>query len=89
VTEAAVAEVPETVLDPDWTKALDKVMDRCDKCGSQAYVRTIIQVADKHLPLMWCAHHYNALEAGLIVSSEYTHDERSKINEGSASASHV
>lgn len=92
MTEATLVEpeaVAEVEIDPSWTAPLNKALDRCDRCPSQAYVRTIIKVEDKNLELHWCAHHYNAFEAGLIVSSIYTHDERSKINEGSESASHV
>lgn len=34
-------------------------LDRCDRCGAQAYVR--LAVANTALDLMFCAHHYRPL----------------------------
>ena len=50
-----------------------KVADRCDRCGSQAFV-LIKGISGE---LMFCGHHYNAYE---IV------DERDHINATSASS---
>lgn len=30
--------------------------DRCDKCGAQAYVRTVVT---GDMILQWCGHHWN------------------------------
>ena len=43
--------------------------DRCDRCGAQAYVRTMHGASE----LLWCAHHFAqhpALIAGRIVDDE-------------------
>ena len=44
------------------------LLDRCDRCGAQAYVRTELN----DLELLWCRHHFEAhgprlLEAGAVV----------------------
>jgi hypothetical protein len=48
--------------------------DRCDTCGAQAWVRS--EAYDTMLPLLWCAHHFTAVEH-LITGTYYAiTDER-------------
>ena len=88
MSEVALAEqVKPAEPDPSWIAPLSKGQDRCDKCGSQAFVRTIIGA--KLHDLMWCAHHYNQHEVGLLATEGlvYIHDERETLNASSSSAS--
>ena len=48
--------------------------DRCDRCGSQAYVRTRHEAGD----LLWCAHH--AQEHELLIVAAIADDERHKLS---------
>ena len=50
--------------------------DRCDRCGSQAFVRVFIGESE----LMFCGHHYTKHEAGLAGSATHVQDERHTIN---------
>ena len=50
------------------------VMDRCDRCGAQAYVRVLLP---GHLELLFCAHHHrqhaSALREIAVAISDETH----------------
>jgi hypothetical protein len=46
--------------------------DRCDACGSQAYV----QVFFKDAYLLFCAHHYNKNEKALQPTATDVYDRR-------------
>lgn len=68
------------VSDVDTTP-LNRLTDRCDRCGAEAFVRT--QHTDSEL--LWCAHHFRHHEEKLGTAKVV--DERSKINkEASVSA---
>lgn len=51
------------------------VTDRCDKCGSQAYVGILFETGD----LLLCAHHFNKYEAKILTTSVKVFDERWKL----------
>jgi hypothetical protein len=46
--------------------------DRCDACGSQAYVQVFINDAS----LLFCAHHYNKNEEAIKPTAKYVYDRR-------------
>lgn len=52
--------VPVTVHKPGELTAAD----RCDRCGAQAYVRTLLDALD----LLWCVHHFRLAEEGLTAA---------------------
>jgi hypothetical protein len=54
--------------------------DRCDRCGAQAFVRATILTADG-LGLLFCGHHFRALELSLVAAGAVIHDERHRIDE--------
>lgn len=78
MTEAQVMEAPPKPKPAELT-----AVDRCDRCGAQAYVRTKHPTTTgKVLPLDWCGHHFNRYAAaleGLVVI-----DQRARINRGCA-----
>jgi acetyl-CoA carboxylase beta subunit len=53
-------------------------LDRCDRCGAQAYVRTLFATEDE---LLWCAHHYR-LNADRLSAAGATiaRDDRSALD---------
>ena len=59
-----------------------KIADRCDRCGSQAFV-LVKGIAGE---LMFCGHHYNKNEEALVKYAYEIIDERSHINTTSASS---
>ena len=96
MSEAAVAEVQSVEQhDPSWTAPLTVTTDRCDRCGSQAFVRTVIRVGatdarpETKVPLVWCAHHYHRFEVGLLPTTVYVHDERDRINVAPSTSANV
>ncbi len=54
-------------------------MDRCDRCGAQAYVRVVLESSGGEL--LFCGHHARAVEATLKPLSSQWHDETSRLNE--------
>ena len=51
-------------------------LDRCDRCGAQAYVRvTLTSGAD----LLFCAHHYRGNETPLRELAAAIHDESERL----------
>lgn len=47
--------------------------DRCDRCPAQARVETMLD----GLQLLWCAHHFHAVEASLLgAGAVVSADER-------------
>lgn len=51
-------------------------MDRCDRCGAQAYVRaTMISGSE----LLFCAHHWHDNEARLRLVATTIHDESQRL----------
>ncbi len=59
-----------------------KIADRCDRCGSQAFV-LVKGIAGE---LFFCGHHFNANQEKLIDYSYEIIDEREYINSHSASS---
>ena len=57
-------------------------LDRCDRCGAQAYVRVILESTDGEL--LFCGHHARAVEATLKPLSSDWHDETGKLHEKAA-----
>lgn len=41
-------------------RKLEKLNDRCDRCGASVYFRAIKLIDDKLLELLLCGHHFNA-----------------------------
>ena len=52
-------------------------MDRCDKCGAQAYVTTTL---DTGLPLTWCAHDYQVRQDALTAYTTHLVDMRHQLH---------
>lgn len=59
----------------DATRSLTG-LDRCDSCGSQAYVRVVLQGSD----LLFCGHHSRQHEAKLKPIADSWHDETHKLD---------
>ncbi|MGG5172830.1 DUF7455 domain-containing protein [Pseudarthrobacter sp. J1738] len=54
-------------------------LDRCDRCGAQAYVRVVLESSGGEL--LFCGHHSRALEATLKPLSSEWHDETARLHE--------
>ncbi|MGO4493857.1 hypothetical protein AB4Y86_17425 [Arthrobacter sp. 2YAF22_2] len=54
-------------------------VDRCDRCGAQAYVRVVLEASGGEL--LFCGHHARAVEPNLRPLSSDWHDETSRLNE--------
>ena len=54
-------------------------MDRCDRCGAQAYVRVVLESSGGEL--QFCAHHARAVEATLKPLTSDWHDETDRLHE--------
>jgi hypothetical protein len=54
-------------------------LDRCDRCGAQAYVRVVLATSGGEL--LFCGHHARAIEAKLRPLSSDWHDETGKLSE--------
>lgn len=59
-----------------------KLVDRCDRCGAQAWVRVGIGNND----LLFCSHHFADAEAKITPLAAYIHDERTTLREGETKA---
>ena len=57
--------------------------DRCDRCGSQAYVQVSLPVGQ----LLFCAHHYQEYEARLRPIATAVVDERDRLRADSSRGS--
>lgn len=51
-------------------------VDRCDRCGAQAYLRVHLRAGGE---LLFCAHHAREYGSKLREVAEYVHDETSKL----------
>jgi hypothetical protein len=51
-------------------------MDRCDRCGAQAYVRVLLP---SRLELMFCAHHNRQHAAALAKVAAEIQDETERL----------
>lgn len=67
----------EAVLNTALSQRALTALDRCDRCGAQAYVN--VSVTDTSLDLMFCGHHWKKVEnnSKFIV----LRDERAKLTE--------
>lgn len=63
----------ETAIDPALT-----AMDRCDRCGAQAYLRVILPSGGE---LMFCAHHAAAHREKLNQVAARIQDETSRLHD--------
>ncbi len=63
-----------TMTDPRLT-----AMDRCDRCGAQAYLRVIMTGGGE---LLFCAHHANQHREKLSQVAEHIQDETAKLTNG-------
>ena len=70
--------IPNNVIGPVLTAT-----DRCDRCGSQAYVRATMPNGAE---LLFCNHHNHEHRTALQVVGATFHDETDKLTVGPASA---
>ncbi|WP_427017216.1 DUF7455 domain-containing protein [Pseudarthrobacter sp. P1] len=54
-------------------------LDRCDRCGAQAYVRVVLEASGGEL--IFCGHHARSVEATLRPLAAEWHDETSRLTE--------
>ncbi|MFC8303765.1 hypothetical protein ACFUCV_08790 [Specibacter sp. NPDC057265] len=54
-------------------------MDRCDRCGAQAYVRVVLESSGGEL--LFCGHHARAVEATLKPLASEWLDETGRLHE--------
>ncbi|MUK01874.1 hypothetical protein GM708_07935 [Vibrio cholerae] len=54
-------------------------LDRCDRCGAQAYVRAVLQSSGGEL--LFCGHHARAVEANLKPLTSEWQDETERLRE--------
>lgn len=66
------------VLTPDLLPAAEPLtaMDRCDRCGAQAYLRVTLASGGE---LLFCAHHGKKYEESLRAIAADIHDESAKL----------
>lgn len=58
-------------------------VDRCDRCGAQAYVRATMLSGSE---LLFCAHHWNENEVALRAVAATIYDESDRLSEVPATA---
>ncbi|MCG6566432.1 DUF7455 domain-containing protein [Tessaracoccus sp. Y36] len=63
----------ELATDPTLT-----AVDRCDRCGAQAYLRVFLQSGGE---LLFCAHHAAAHKEKLLEVATRIQDETSRLNQ--------
>ncbi len=56
-------------------------LDRCDRCGAQAYVRAVMA---NGFELLFCGHHAKKYQEGLANVATRIQDETERITEESA-----
>lgn len=59
-------------------------LDRCDRCGAQAYVRVVLESSGGEL--LFCGHHARQHEPQLRHLSSEWQDETSRLHENSSVA---
>lgn len=57
-------------------------MDRCDRCGAQAYVRAVLESSGGEL--LFCGHHARAVEGTLKPLASEWLDETGRLHEKAA-----
>ncbi|MFI6594826.1 hypothetical protein ACIBHX_01185 [Nonomuraea sp. NPDC050536] len=60
-------------------------LDRCDRCGAQAYIRATLPVGGE---LLFCAHHGRQHVAALREKGAEIMDESARLSETPATANH-
>ena len=55
-------------------------LDRCDRCGAQAYVRAVMA---NGFELLFCGHHAKKYQEGLESAAARIQDETERLNEES------
>ena len=68
----------QLILEPTPLSALD----RCDRCGAQAYVRAVLLNGGE---LLFCDHHAKEYAEGLKTVVKEIHDESARLTSSSAS----
>ncbi|MDO5753949.1 hypothetical protein [Arthrobacter sp.] len=63
-----------TVTSPQLT-----TLDRCDRCGAQAYVRVVLESSGGEL--LFCGHHARAVESTLKPLASEWYDETSRLHD--------
>ncbi len=58
-------------------------IDRCDRCGAQAYVRVTL---GSGMDLLFCGHHFSEFRPKLQELAAHVHDETDKLSDGPAVA---
>jgi hypothetical protein len=58
-------------------------LDRCDRCGAQAYVRTVLPGGSE---LLFCNHHWQDNESRLREVAVEIHDETGRLNEAATAS---
>ena len=53
-------------------------VDRCDRCGAQAYLRVVLATGGE---LLFCAHHGRKYEEKLRAIATSWHDETARLDE--------
>ena len=56
-------------------------IDRCDRCGAQAYLRVMLAAGGE---LLFCAHHAREHSEKLREIAEHVHDETDKLADSPA-----
>ena len=54
------------------------LVDRCDRCGAQAFVRAILPSGRE---LLFCGHHAKEYSGGLKSAAASIHDETARISQ--------
>jgi hypothetical protein len=76
-------QLREKVTVTTLTAPMLSSLDRCDRCGAQAYVRVTLGGGGE---LMFCAHHARQHEDKLRDMSAVIHDESERLVSSSASS---
>ena len=71
---APAGEDPNPVKEPRLVWSL-RAVDRCDRCGAQAYVSATVE----GVPLLFCGHHYRRHEDALRAVATEIVDERERL----------
>ncbi len=73
----------DTLTRPTSDSAPLNLMDRCDRCGSRAYVRATLPSGQD---LLFCGHHGNEHRASLLVAGAALQDETDALTPGRESS---
>ena len=69
----------EEIMTPTLTATAPlSALDRCDRCGAQAYVRVVLAAGGD---LLFCGHHFREHEARLRPLATDVQDETAKLSE--------